>query len=54
MALAIKSIPPVTGKDAERFIQAAERAERNQASIDFTEQSKITRAILEKSRKKGY
>jgi len=41
MALAIKSIPPVTGKDAERFIQAAERAERNQASIDFTEQSKI-------------
>lgn len=54
MALAIKSIPPVTGKDAERFIQAAEKAEKNRASIDFTEQSKITRAILEKSRKKGY
>jgi len=54
MALTIKSIPPVTGKDAERFIQAAEKAEKNRASIDFTEQIKITHAILEKSRKRGY
>jgi hypothetical protein len=53
MALAIKSIPPVTGKDAERFIKAAEKAERSRASIDFTEQIKTARAILEKSKRYG-
>ena len=33
MALAIRPIPTVTGRDAERFIKAAEAAEKNPHTI---------------------
>ena len=37
MALAISNIPVLTGEVAERFVLAAEEAERNRGCIDFTE-----------------
>lgn len=35
MALAIRPIPVVTGIDAERFIEAAEAAEKNPHTLDL-------------------
>ena len=49
MALEIKAIPTLRGKEAERFMKAAEKAYQNKGKIDFSEQVKITRAILKKA-----
>ena len=38
MALAICNIPVLTGEVAERFVLAAEEAERNRGCIDFSKQ----------------
>ena len=38
MALAISNIPVLTGEVAERFVLAAEEAERNRGCIDFSQQ----------------
>ena len=35
MALAIRPIPVLTGTDAERFIEAAEAAEKNPHIVDL-------------------
>lgn len=50
MAIAIKSIPTLKGDDAKRFIKAATRAENNPATVNFSKQAKVARAILEKSK----
>lgn len=50
MAIAIKNIPPLKGKEAKRFVDAAETAERNRATVDFSKQVLIARSILEKSK----
>ena len=55
----VKSLPPliekdliVTGKDAKRFNKLADKAAKNPGTIDFTEQAKICKQILEKSKLK--
>jgi hypothetical protein len=54
MAIVIKSIPTLNGKDAERFIQAANKAESKPATVDFSKQAQIARKILEKAKKLGF
>lgn len=49
MGIAIKSIPTLRGEDARRFNEAAKKAERERATVDFSGQAKITRKILEKA-----
>jgi hypothetical protein len=51
MAIYIKPVPTLHGRVAERFNRiAAQNATEKRASIDFTKQVKIARAILEKSK----
>ena len=50
MALEIKAIPTVKGKEAERFAKAADKAYQNKGKTDFSEQVKIARAILRKAK----
>lgn len=45
-------IPILTGKDAENFIKKAEESYKNRGSIDFSEQIKINKKILSKSKNK--
>ena len=49
MALEIKPIPTLRGKEAERFVKEAERAYRNKGKTDFSKQVKTARAILRKA-----
>ena len=48
-ALPIKFTPTLTGEVARRFVEEAEKVEKG-PKIDFSEQVKIARAILEKAR----
>ena len=50
MALPIKSIPELIGKDAEIFIKNADFEKAN--TIDFSKEVEISRKIIEKSVKK--
>lgn len=51
MAIYIKPVPTLHGKVAERFNKTAkENATMKRATVDFTKQVKIARAILEKSK----
>ena len=50
MALPIKLIPELIGKDAEIFIENADFSQSG--SIDFTEQVRDARQIIDKSVKK--
>lgn len=50
MALKIKSIPELIGKEAEIFIKNADCAQTG--SVGFTEQIEISRQIIEKSTRK--
>lgn len=50
MATVIKSIPTLYGDDAKRFIKAATKAETKPATIKFSKQARIARAILEKAK----
>ena len=49
MALAIKSIPTLTGEDASRFVNEAEKASENAGNLDFSEKIAIAVAILKKA-----
>ena len=49
MALAIKSIPTLTGEDASRFVDEAEKAYENAGNLDFSEKIAIAVAILKKA-----
>ncbi len=50
MALPIKSIPELIGREAEIFIKNADFAKAN--TIDFSKQVEISRKIIDKSIKK--
>lgn len=49
MAIEIRGIPTLEGKEAERFVKQAEKALKKRATIDFSKQVKETIAILRKS-----
>ena len=49
MALEIKAIPTLIGKEAERFVKEADKAYRNKNKTDFSKQVKTARAILRKA-----
>ena len=49
MALEIKTIPTLRGKEAERFVKEADEAYRKRGKTDFSKQVKIARAILKKA-----
>jgi hypothetical protein len=51
MATPIRSIPVLEGEVARRFEREARKAEKNRGTIDFTQQMKDCRAMIEKSRK---
>ncbi len=49
MALEIKAIPTLKGKDAERFVKEADAAYQNRKKVDFSKQVRTARAILKKA-----
>lgn len=49
MALEIKTIPTLKGKEAERFIKEADKAYLNKRKTDFSNQVRTARAILKKA-----
>lgn len=49
MALEIKAIPTLRGKEAERFVKEADKAYLNKGKTDFSKQVKTARAILKKA-----
>lgn len=50
MAIAIKSIPTLKGKEARSFNKKADAAFSKRATIDYSKQGRIARAILEKAK----
>jgi hypothetical protein len=50
MAIAIKGIPTLKREEAKRFIQKAMISEKRISTIDFSEQVKTTKAILNKAK----
>lgn len=51
MAIAIKNIPTLKGEVASSFIEAADKAERKRATVNFEKQIQSARAILAKSKR---
>ena len=49
MALEIKAILTLIGKEAERFVKEVDKAYRNKNKTDFSKQVKTARAILKKA-----
>lgn len=49
MALEIKAIPTLTGEDAKRFVEAADKACQDKNRTDFSQQVRTARAILRKA-----
>ena len=49
MALEIKAIPTLRGKEAERFVKEADKAWQSKEKTDFSKQVKVARAILKKA-----
>jgi hypothetical protein len=52
MAIAIKSVPVLMDDTAKKFSKKAEENKRKGAYIDFSEELKIARSILQKSKLK--
>lgn len=50
MAIAIKSIPTLEGKEARAFVKKAKRSEAKKGSVDFTQQYKVACNILKKAK----
>lgn len=50
MATAIKTIPTLKGKSALDFEKRADEKSKKRATIDFSKQTEIAVAILEKSK----
>lgn len=48
MATAIRTIPTLYGKDAERFLNKAEEAEKNAKRINFSQNVKLVMDFLRK------
>lgn len=53
MAIEIKIIPTLKGKEAERFIEEANRAYENRGRTDFSRQVRQAREVLKKAKMKG-
>ena len=49
MALEIKTIPTLRGKEAERFVKETDKAYQSKEKTDFSKQVKVARAILKKA-----
>ncbi len=49
MALEIKAIPTLTGEDAKRFVEEADKACQDNKKTDSSQQVKTARAILRKA-----
>ena len=49
MAIEIKIIPTLKGKEAERFIKEADKAFENKGKIDFSKQVLKAREVLKKA-----
>jgi|LakMenEpi03Aug12_release.lakeMendotaPanAssembly.Ray.scaffolds.fasta_scaffold6043595_1 hypothetical protein len=52
MAIAIKSVPVLLDDTAAKFIEKANENKQKGAYIDFSEELKVTRRILQKSKMK--
>ncbi len=52
MAICIKPVPTLHGRVAAKFDSMATHNESKRATVDFTRQVRIARAILEKSKLK--
>lgn len=50
MAIAIKQIPVLRGRVAERFVNKAESNLENKHTVDFSEQANNARKILAKAK----
>ena len=49
MALEIRTLPTLRGKEAKRFVKMAEEAEKKPKSQDFSKQVEITQKILKEA-----
>lgn len=49
MAIEIKIIPTLKGKEAEHFIKEADKAYQNEDKVDFSEQVQQARKVLKKA-----
>lgn len=49
MAMAISSVPVLTGKVAEEFVRKAQQAERERGTIDASKMMQNMQKILERS-----
>ncbi|WP_294477820.1 hypothetical protein [uncultured Bacteroides sp.] len=50
MAIEIKSIPTLKGKEAERFVKEADRAFQNKGKVDFSKHIREARSVLKKAK----
>lgn len=50
MAIEIKAIPTLKGKEAECFIKEADKAYANRGKVDFSKQVSQARAVLKKAK----
>ena len=50
MSLAIKTIPVLKDEAAENFLERVDRNSKKRVTVDFTEQAKSTRAILDRAK----
>jgi hypothetical protein len=50
MAIEIKSIPTLKGKEAERFVKEAEKAFRHKGEVDFSKHVSEARSVLRKAK----
>jgi hypothetical protein len=52
MAITIKSIPVLKSEAADSFVKQADKKVAKRATVDFSEQVKITQDILKKAKMK--
>lgn len=50
MAISIKSVPALTGKDAKRFVENMNKAIEERATVNFSKQVKSCASILSKAK----
>ncbi|OAV72881.1 hypothetical protein Barb6_00725 [Bacteroidales bacterium Barb6] len=50
MAIPIRDLPTLTGKDAERFIKKANETYKRKGTIDFSKEMENARIILANSK----
>ena len=50
MAMEIKAIPTLKGKEAEHFVNAADKAYKNQTKLVFSKHVLEARAVLTKAK----